>query len=698
MPQNAPLLLPNAQLDFQEVFNSTPGNFIILGIDAPHYTILAVSDDLLGVCHKERKELVGKGLFEAYREYPEAVTATAAAQLGASLHRTLLSKKPDQMPVVRFDLPRATEAWEERYWSVTNKPVVDAEAAVGYIIQAIVEVTAQVKAGEKEIAARNTEVPAQGKRKADTPSLPELQGSGQGPDPTGSMISGMEPAAAASALILARQQLIESEYSFRNIVQQAPVAILLLHSRKLLIEAVNKPMLRFMNNNEAILGKPLLEALPELATHPLLPSLLGIFDTGEAFTAYEVPSIRPAADHAKKRYYNISFTPIFENGGLTKVLQIATDVTEQVKARNELEENQDDLKRFKFMADQAKDAFILMREDGTFAYLNKKALEAWGYTEAEARHIRVPDVDPIYQEELFAQAFARAQKETIPKFETLHKRKDGHIYPVEVNMGGLMLGHDPYMFAVARNITERKQSEEALAAKNEELIRINNDLDNFVYTASHDLKAPISNIEGLIQMLSGEIAAGSVPEGEVQHMLGLMLHSAQRFKKTITSLTDVIKLQHDRQQEFTAVNLPEVVQGVMLDLEQLIQPAAAQIAVEVYPDCFISFSEKYLRSIVFNLISNAVKYRSPDRPSQVRVACHTEPEHTVLVVQDNGSGLKKKHQDQLFGMFKRFHDHVEGTGIGLYMVKRMVENAGGRIEVESQEGEGTTFRVYFRRM
>jgi signal transduction histidine kinase len=111
----------------------------------------------------------------------------------------------------------------------------------------------------------------------------------------------------------------------------------------------------------------------------------------------------------------------------------------------------------------------------------------------------------------------------------------------------------------------------------------------------------------------------------------------------------------------------------------------------------VTFSEKNLRSVVYNLLSNAVKYRAPERPPRVKVRAHCTNHHVLLVVQDNGLGISETGQRKLFGMFQRLHDHVEGSGIGLYMVKRMVENVGGRIEVESEVGTGSTFTVYFPR-
>ena len=149
-------------------------------------------------------------------------------------------------------------------------------------------------------------------------------------------------------------------------------------------------------------------------------------------------------------------SPRFGAGGeYAGMIGTVIDIHDQKRA-------EEDAAQFKYMADNASDPFILMREDGTFAYLNKLALDRWGYTADEAAHIRVPDVDPIYNEEVFAAAFTRAQQGKIPRLDTLHRRKDGTIYPVEINMGGLLLGGKPHLFAVARDITERKKAEQAL--------------------------------------------------------------------------------------------------------------------------------------------------------------------------------------------------------------------------------------------
>ena len=241
------------------------------------------------------------------------------------------------------------------------------------------------------------------------------------------------------------------------------------------------------------------------------------------------------------------------------------------------------------------------------------------------------------------------------------------------------------------------QGQRQLRDNNEQLTRANIDLDNFIYTASHDLKAPISNIEGLLDALLAELPPETVQRDPVQPILALMQDSVNRFKRTIDHLTDVSKLQKEHGHPTEAIGLAAVIHDVTLDLEPLIRAAGAELTVEVQAAPTVWFSEKNLRSVVFNLLSNAIKYRAPDRLPQVRLSARPEAQYVVLEVQDNGLGLEAASEQKLFGMFQRFHDHVEGSGIGLYMVKKMVENAGGHIVVRSELGIGTSFLVYFTR-
>lgn len=143
-----------------------------------------------------------------------------------------------------------------------------------------------------------------------------------------------------------------------------------------------------------------------------------------------------------------------------------------------------------------------------------------------------------------------------------------------------------------------------------------------------------------------------------------------------------------------AVDLVTIVEDVRLDLAAGLATAGTRLTVDVGACPSLLFAAKHLRSIIYNLLSNAVKYRHPDRPPVVQISCRPGADATVVLeVEDNGLGLSEGQQARLFGLFQRLHTHVEGTGVGLYMLKRIVDNADGTIAVRSQLGLGTTFTI-----
>jgi signal transduction histidine kinase len=241
-----------------------------------------------------------------------------------------------------------------------------------------------------------------------------------------------------------------------------------------------------------------------------------------------------------------------------------------------------------------------------------------------------------------------------------------------------------------------QQRTQELHDSNAHLQRTNEDLDTFVYTASHDLKAPITNIEGLLLALH-EALPDAVQQTElVAELLRMLQDTVGRFRFTITQLTDLVRLQHSQTGPTEPVALAPLLKAVGHDLAAEIRAAGATIHVQVPADLHVHFIPANLRSIVYNLLSNAVKYRATDRPAQVWVRAEQQAGAVVLAVQDNGLGLDQTQQGRLFQVFQRLHTHVEGTGVGLYMIKRLIENGGATITVSSEPRVGTTFTVTFR--
>ncbi|HEY8399910.1 MAG TPA: HAMP domain-containing sensor histidine kinase, partial [Cytophagaceae bacterium] len=272
---------------------------------------------------------------------------------------------------------------------------------------------------------------------------------------------------------------------------------------------------------------------------------------------------------------------------------------------------------------------------------------------------------------------------------------------------------------ITRDLTERKMLEENLRQTNlaleaqvkertmeleqrtkelgktvVELKRINNDLDNFIYTASHDLKSPISNLEGLFYGLYEELEEQTKNNENIKTFKELIDVSIKRFQTTILELTEIAKVQKELVDYAEEVDLKELIEDVKISITDQINKTDAQIIVTLNNCDKIRFIRKNLKSIFYNLISNGIKYKSPDRTPIIKISCTNRENNYILTFEDNGLGLKEENMSKLFTMFKRFHDHVEGSGIGLYIIKRIIENAGGKIEVKSEEHVGTCFRIF----
>jgi PAS domain S-box-containing protein len=239
-----------------------------------------------------------------------------------------------------------------------------------------------------------------------------------------------------------------------------------------------------------------------------------------------------------------------------------------------------------------------------------------------------------------------------------------------------------------------KQRTEELLYKNEQLSKINSDLDNFIYTASHDLKAPISNIDGLVRTLS-EIIPDD--QKDIKNIIDMINICIRRFQGTITDLTDITKAQKNLDEENEEVDYIGICEEIKSSLQNMIIESGANIYLDFKSCERIKFSRKNLRSILYNLISNAIKYRSPERKPEIYIRTEsTIDDYILLSVSDNGLGFDESNKEKAFSMFKRLHDHVEGSGVGLYIVKKIIENNGGKIDVESEVDKGSRFKIYFK--
>lgn len=198
-----------------------------------------------------------------------------------------------------------------------------------------------------------------------------------------------------------------------------------------------------------------------------------------------------------------------------------------------------------------------------------------------------------------------------------------------------------------------------------------------------------------MQLLGNRLSKETGKKEAVDDIMAMVHKSVTRFKNTLRDLTEVAKVENETSDTST-VNFREMMEEVELTIADLIREYDAQIIEDFAEVPEINFSRKNLRSILYNLVSNAIKYSSPDRRPEVKVSTARQGDFIVLKVADNGLGIKKEAREKVFGMFKRLHNHVEGTGVGMAIVKRIIENNGGKIELESEPGQGSTFYVYLK--
>ncbi|MGI4742660.1 MAG: sensor histidine kinase [Janthinobacterium lividum] len=424
----------------------------------------------------------------------------------------------------------------------------------------------------------------------------------------------------------------------------------------------------------------------------------------------------PARDDrpAHTDYFSFTYQAFHKNGQIAGLSVFAFDVTEQVRARQQVEASN---QRLRLLTDALPVLIGYLDRERRYQFANE-AYRTWFHQDPAALLGR--PVREIVGEQAYAATAGYMDRALAGErfdFDATTPYGEGFTRHIHTNyipdvQQGAVQGFYTLVTDITEQVEARQQVErlnrelaainaeltatnKELGESNLQLTRTNVDLDTFVYTASHDLKAPITNIESIVLALRDTLPASVQQDEVVMHLLELLDTTVTRFRLTIDQLTDISKLQLAHVGPAEPVLLAQAIENVRLDLVPALAAADTQLTVEVDPELVVSFSPANLRSIVYNLLSNAIKYRALDRPTQVHVHAEQTGSRVVLTVQDNGLGMSEVQQRQLFGLFQRLHTHVEGTGVGLYITKRLVENAGGTITVQSQPGVGTTFTVTF---
>jgi two-component system phosphate regulon sensor histidine kinase PhoR len=210
-------------------------------------------------------------------------------------------------------------------------------------------------------------------------------------------------------------------------------------------------------------------------------------------------------------------------------------------------------------------------------------------------------------------------------------------------------------------------------------------------TISHDIRAPLSNLLMAIELFK-DVSPND--EKEFKSLLKIVDNSLAKMHKLIKELTEVRKEEHKYKTEEELLSFEHILEDVRLTLSDNIIASNAIIISKINVS-EITFSRRKLRTIIYNLINNAIKFRSPERQPEIVVTTYKKNDFIVISVKDNGIGVQENKFDAIFSKYYRLENSIEGSGIGLYLVKEIVSNAGGKVLVKSQYGKGTELLVYF---
>jgi PAS domain S-box-containing protein len=342
------------------------------------------------------------------------------------------------------------------------------------------------------------------------------------------------------------------------------------------------------------------------------------------------------------------------------------------------------------------DAVIATDETARITFLNGVAQSLTGWTQAEAEGRPLHQVLSIVNEETrqpVDNPADRALREGAivgPTNHTVLIARDGTERPIDDsaapirNASGQLIG----VVLVFRDISSRRESEALTRRLNRALVRTNQDLQQFAYAASHDLKEPLRTVITCLQLIRLKLSEKDLSQESAQ-LMDSAIAGGRRMNELVDALLEYSRAGEVTESTIEPVPVDKVVEDAIASLQSSIAETDASVSCGPLP--VVTANRLHLVQVFQNLISNALKYRSSEPPS-IAVNAAEDGQQWVFTVADNGIGIPPDYQTQIFGIFKRLHgSEYPGTGIGLATCKKIVNRHGGTIWVQSEPGKGSRF-------
>ncbi|MET3113299.1 PAS domain S-box-containing protein [Pedobacter sp. CG_S7] len=391
-----------------------------------------------------------------------------------------------------------------------------------------------------------------------------------------------------------------------------------------------------------------------------------------------------------ERWVRVIGEPEVLNGQIIKFYGSLQDIDGRKRAEI------NDLKAFeekKTVLESIGDAFFTVDENWVVTYWNKHAEKLLDIAKGDIigeclwTIFADPKASPFYI------PFHKAvQEDAIKDFEAYYDKPDCWF---EVTAYPSANGLSVYL----RDVTERKlanlrvlELNENLEKYTKELVISNKELEQFSYIISHNLRSPVANIMGLVEVLKDD---SHTPEVQ-QQLYGSLSVSVKLLDETIIDLNTILKVKNEINEKMETVNFEAIIDNIRLSIQNVFRESQVSIATDFNEVAEYFTLKSYMQSIFFNFISNSIKYRQLNTRPLIEIKTSCVNGELVIYYKDNGLGIDlDKKGEQVFGLYKRFHDHVEGKGMGLFMVKTQVETLRGKITITSEVNNGTAFTLVF---
>jgi PAS domain S-box-containing protein len=488
----------------------------------------------------------------------------------------------------------------------------------------------------------------------------------------------------------ADKHLAQMEGRYRGLLEAAPDAMVVVNQRGEIVLLNVQAEKQFGYRRDELVGQKVKNIIPEGFAERLIAD--GTRSVEEALaqqigTGIELSGLRK---NGSEFPIEIMLSPLKSAEGT-----LVTAAIRNISVRKDAEKHLAQMEgRYRGLLEAAPDAMVVVDQGGKIVLLNVQAEKQFGYSRDELVGQKVKNIVPEgFAERLVSDALRSVEDALAQQIGTgieLHgRRKNGSSFPIEIMLSPLESAEGILVTAAIRDISVRKTAEADLLRKVEELNRSNEELGQFAYIASHDLQEPLRMVASYTQLLSRRYKGKLDPEAD--EFIAFAVDGASRMQRLIQDLLAYCWVG-TKGLDLLDASSEEALQQALINLRGAIEESGALVTHDPLPT--VLADKMQLIQLFQNLLGNAIKYQRPGIPRVQISAARNGDKQWTFSVEDNGLGIDPLYFDRIFGMFQRLHKREEfaGTGIGLAICKKIVERHGGSISVESQPGQGSTFR------